>query len=62
MSDTGFCRDSMHSRKFFMCARMAGATCVSRSFSVLILGKLIELVGDVFVNGRAVPCPTGTKS
>ena len=36
---TGAPRDAMHSRKFFMCARMAGATWRSRSFSVRSSGN-----------------------
>ena len=38
MSATGLPRESMAARKSFMCLRIAGATCRSRSFSVLSSG------------------------
>ena len=41
----------MFASRSFMCRRIAGATCFSRRGSVLSIGILLELVGDVLVDG-----------
>ena len=57
MSDTGLAaRSAIASRKFFMCARIAGATCCLEILLRLVLRELLELVGHVLVH-RRLPLP-----
>ena len=60
MSATGLPREAIAARKSFMCPRIAGATCCSRSFSVLSSGySSSSYVTSLWIG---VPSPSGMKS
>ena len=60
MSATGWPRVAIAARKSFMWPRIAGGDVPLQVLLGLVLGVLLQLVGDVLVDGG--PPPSGMKS